>query len=127
MEQAELSQAQAKSVAVEAHLASQRALQQAARLEEEQTKTAYQLQQSLSAQAQQPQTSIADATQVAYKTAKEVKTLSETANKAEYMAQITAAKMEEQVAQLEIQMQEQRSLAIQEAKSTQEAQIKLTQ
>ena len=66
-------------------------------------------------------------TQVAMNTAKEVKTLSETARKAEYTAQITAAKMEEQVAQLEIKMQEQRSLAIQGAKSAQEAQIKLTQ
>ena len=40
MEQAELSQAQAQSAAAEAHIASQRALQQAARLEEEQMKTA---------------------------------------------------------------------------------------
>ena len=127
MEQAELSQAQAKSAAAEAHLASQRALQQAARLEEEQAKTASQLQHSLSAQAQQAQSSIADATQIAYKTAKDVKTLSETASKAEYLAQITAAKMEEQIAQLNLKMQEQQSLAVQEAKSAQEAQTKLTQ
>ena len=40
MEQAEVSQAQAKSAAAEAHIASQRALQQAARLEEEQMRTA---------------------------------------------------------------------------------------
>ena len=127
MEQAEMSQAQAKTAAAEAHLASQRALQQAAQLKEEQDKTAQQLQHSLSAQAQQAQTSIEGATQVAIQTAKNVQTISETAKKAEYTAKITAAKMEEQVAQLEKKMQEQQSLAIKEAQSAQEAQYKLTQ
>ena len=127
MEQAELSQAQAQSAAAEAHLASQRALQQAARLEEEQMKTAHQLQESLSAQAQQAQTSIADATQVALKTAQNVQTLSDTARKAEYTAQLTAAKVEEQIAQLEQKMKEQQSQSIRDAQSAQEAQLKLTQ
>ena len=127
MEQAELSQAQAQSAAAEAHLASQRALQQAARLEEEQMKTAQQLQESLSAQAQQAQTSIADATQVALKTAQNVQTLSDTARKAEYTAQLTAAKVEEQIAQLEQKMKEQQSQSIRDAQSAQEAQLKLTQ
>ena len=127
MEQAEVSQAQAQSAAAEAHLASQRALQQAARLEEEQMKTAQQLQESLSAQAQQAQTSIADATQVAIKTAKEVQILSDTARKAEYTAQLTAATVEDKVAQLEQKMKEQQSQSIRDAQSAQEAQRKLTQ
>ena len=117
MEQAELSQAQAQSAAAEAHLASQRALQQAARLEEEQMKTAQQLQESLSAQAQQAQTSIADATQVALKTAQNVQTLSDTARKAEYTAQLTAARVEDQIAQLEQWMQKQQSQLIRDAQS----------
>ena len=127
MEQAELSQAQAKSAAAEAHLASQRALQQAAQLRDEQMKTAQQLQQSLTAQAQQAQTSIAGATQVAIKTAKELQTLSDTARKAEYTAQITAAKVEEQVAQLEQRLQEQKDVTIREAQIAQEAQRQLMQ
>ena len=127
MEQAEVSQAQAKSAAAEAHIASQRALQQAARLEEEQMRTAHQLQESLTAQAQQAQTSIAGATQVAMSTAKEVKTLSETAKKAEYTAQLTAAKVEEQMAQLEQRIREQQSQSIRDAQSAQEAQRKLIQ
>ena len=127
LEQAEVSQAQARTAAAEAHISSQRALQQAARLQEEQTKITEQLQQSLSVQAQQAQTSITGATQVAMKTAKQVQTLSETARKAEYTAQLTAAKVEEQVAQLEMKLQEQQSLAFKEAQSAQEAQKKLTQ
>ena len=127
LEQAEVSQAQARTAAAEAHISSQRALQQAARLQEEQTKISEQLQQSLSIQAQQAQTSITGATQVAMKTAKQVQTLSETARKAEYTAQLTAAKVEEQVAQLERKLQEQQSLAFKEAQSAQEAQKKLTQ
>ena len=78
-------------------------------LRDEQTKTAQQLQQSLTAQAQQAQTSIAGATQVAIKTAKEIQTLSDTARHAEYTAKLTAAKVEDQVVQLEKQMQEQRN------------------
>ena len=46
LEQAEVSQAQARTAAAEAHISSQRALQQAARLQEEQTKISKQLQQS---------------------------------------------------------------------------------
>ena len=61
------------------------------------------------------------------KTAKQVQTLSETARKAEYTAQLTVAKVEEQVAQLEMKLQEQQSLAFKEAQSAQEAQKKLTQ
>ena len=127
MEQAELSQAQAQSAAAEAHLASQRALQQAARLREEQTKTAQQLEESLSAQAQKAQTSIEGATRVALQTAKEVQTLSDTARKAEYTAQLTAAKVEEQVAQLEQRLQEQKDMTIREAQAAHEAQTKMMQ
>ena len=101
LEQAESQQTQAKVAADEARIASERALQQAARLREEQSRTAKQLEETLSAQAVKAQESIAEATQYAMHTAKDVKGLADVARKAEYTAQVTAAKMEDQVAQLQ--------------------------
>ena len=127
LEQAQSQQTQAKVAADEARIASERALQQAARLREEQSRTAKQLEETLSAQAVKAQESIAEATQYAMHTAKDVKGLADVARKAEYTAQVTAAKMEEQVAQLQQQMLEQRALTAKEVQSSQEVQAKISQ
>ena len=60
-------------------------------------------------------------------TAKDVKGLADVARKAEYTAQMTAAKVEDQVAELTQQMQEQQALATREVQSVQEAQAKISQ
>ena len=126
LEQAESQQTKAKVAADEARIASERALQQAAQLREEQSRTAKQLEDTLSAQAAKAQESITEATHYAMHTARDVKGLADVARKAEYTAQVTAAKVEDQVAQLQQQMLEQRAIATKEVQAAQEAQAKVS-
>ena len=105
--------------------ASERALAQAALLQEEQSKSAQQLSQVFAAQSESAQQNIQKATQVAVQTQREVKDLTFRAQKAENAAQVATAKMEQQLQEMTQQMEQQKLQVVQEAQLTKEKQEKL--
>ena len=76
------------------------ALQRAAELQKEQERTTQQIEQTISTQAIEAQKTIEGATRVAVQTQREVRGLSDMARKAEYTAQMTAAKVERQAEEI---------------------------
>ena len=74
--QAESVQVATRTAAIEAKAASDRAIEQARRLQEEQSKTTQQVTSILSSQAEETQKRVQSATSVALQTQQEVRTLS---------------------------------------------------
>ena len=120
--QAESEQAQTRSAAEEAKLASDRAVMQAQRLQEEQERTTQQVTDILSAQADETQKRVQSATSVALQTQSQVRTLSSLARTADLTAKIASEKVERGIEAMEKELEAQKMLSVQEAQASRSAQ-----
>ena len=96
--QAEIQQAQMKSAAEEAKAASERAIEQARQLGQEQEKTTQQVSQILTAQVEETQKRLTGTASLARETQAQVRTLSHIARTADMTAKIASEQVERQVA-----------------------------
>ena len=125
--QTEQQQSQAVTTAIEAKRASEQALSQTSRLQEEQQKVTQQMSQALSAQAEEAQKKIEDATQVALQTQQDVRGISTLARQADFTTKKTAADMEMQIKQMAQRLAEQGLQAERRAQAAKIEQDKLVQ
>ena len=98
--QTEQTQTQVVATAVEAKRASEEALMQTSRLQEEQQKVTQEVSAALSQQAEEAYKKIEDATKVAIQTQSDVRDISTMARQADFTAKKTAAEMEVQLQQM---------------------------
>ena len=125
--QTEQQQTQVAVAAVEAKRASEEALSQASRLQEEQQKVKQEVSTVLSMQAEEAQRKIEDATKVAIQTQSDVRDISTLARQADFTAKKTAADMEMQLQQMSQRLAEQSLRMERQSQSARLEQQKLAQ